>query len=84
MPSTTEMNFVQFCLFKNNKVKTSNRCRYGFPEINQAEVSDFQNGVDIGPPVVFLRERSLFGLRKPTYDEYIIHKELYKANRRNK
>ena len=34
-----------------------------FSEINQAGVSDFQNGVDLGPADVFLRERSLFGTR---------------------
>lgn len=40
---------------------------------------DIQNGVPAGPPLVFLREESYFGTRKPHYSEYIKHPELYNS-----
>jgi len=42
------------------------------------ENQDIQNNQD-GAPLVFLRERSIFGDRKPTKEEWLRHPELYEA-----
>lgn len=37
------------------------------------------NSIQDGPPVVFLREASFFGTRKPNYTEFFKHDEMYRS-----
>ncbi|KAH3864778.1 hypothetical protein DPMN_027804 [Dreissena polymorpha] len=47
-------------------------------EISRSSATENDNK-DGDPPLVFLRERDLFGERKPQKEEWLRHEELYTA-----